>query len=96
MILQPGCSGRPSVAATSAASLAAGAAAAAASDAADQPPDVFCGLGSLIVEGRLPISDQVGGDGGGRGYREGPHVPPPPGSITGHRHECHEENYMVR
>ena len=47
-----------------------------ASAAAEQPatpgfeaPDVFCALGSLIVEGRLPQ------EGSGRGYGEGPHVP---------------------
>ena len=39
-----------------------------ANNASSEPPDVFCGLASLIVEGRIPRND-------GRGYGEGPHVP---------------------
>jgi len=34
-----------------------------------EPQDVFVELGTLIVEGRVP----GGGNGGGRGYSEGPH-----------------------
>lgn len=48
-----------------------------------EPPDVFCGLGSLIVEGRVPVNDD-------RGFGEGPHVPFPKG-----RHECAGENSVV-
>ena len=59
-----------------------------ASNNADyEAPDVFCGLASLIVEGRLPRY-------GGRGYGEGTHVPI---GTKGHRHHvCSEENTMVR
>ena len=39
-----------------------------------EPPEVFCGLGSLIVEGRVPIR------GSDRGFGEGPHVP---GALIG-------------
>ena len=58
-----------------------------------EPPEVFCSLGSLIVEGRVPTRDD-------RGYGEGPHVPPR-GGMGGQRqskapaHECSEEEYMV-
>jgi hypothetical protein len=51
------------------------------------PPDVFCSLGSLIVEGRVPSNDD-------RGYAEGPHVPPPRNIPIG-RHECSEDHFMV-
>ena len=59
----------------------------AANNADYEAPDVFCGLASLIVEGRLPRY-------GGRGYGEGTHVPI---GTKGHRHHvCSEENTMVR
>ena len=51
------------------------------------PPDVFCSLGSLIVEGRVPANDD-------RGYGEGPHVPPSR-NVPIPRHECSEDNFMV-
>jgi len=51
-------------------------------------PDVFCSLGSLIVEGRLP-AEGIGGN--GRGYYEGPHVELP-GKIS--RHKCSENEYL--
>jgi hypothetical protein len=51
------------------------------------PPDVFCSLGSLIVEGRLPSEDD-------RGYGEGPHVPPAR-SVGGGRHECSQDHFLV-
>jgi hypothetical protein len=51
-----------------------------------EPPDVFCALGSLIVEGRLPRA------GGGRGCAEGPHVELP-GRIS--RHKCSAHQYLV-
>ena len=54
----------------------------------EMTPDVFCNLGSLIVEGRVPR-------GHGRGFGEGPHVPPPYGAGAFNRHECSEESYMV-
>lgn len=50
-----------------------------------EPPDVFCSLGSLVVEGRLPAGEGSGGGRGGRGYYEGPHVELP-GRIS--RHKC--------
>ena len=53
-------------------------------------PDVFCGLGSLIVEGRLP---NIGSD---RGYGEGPHVPMPGNLALSRQHECSSTSYMVR
>ena len=57
-------------------------------NAADsETPDVFCGLASLIVEGRLPRHD-------GRGYGEGTHVPI--GTKGPRHHVCSEENTMVR
>ena len=36
-----------------------------------EPPDVFCALGSLIVEGRMPgwVRMEGGGPGRGRGYQ---------------------------
>ena len=52
-------------------------------------PDVFCSLGSLIVEGRLPTE---GFATKGRGYYEGPHVELP-GKIS--RHKCTETEYLV-
>ena len=52
------------------------------------PPDVFCSLGSLIVEGRVPANVD-------RGYGEGPHVPPSR-TLPLARHACSEENSMVR
>ena len=51
-----------------------------------EPPDVFCALGSLIVEGRL----RAGGV--GRGFAEGPHVELP-GRIS--RHKCSSQEYLV-
>ncbi len=55
-------------------------------DPACEPPEVFCGLGSLIVEGRVPIQ------GSERGFGEGPHVPL---AATKSRHECSVERQMV-
>ena len=55
----------------------------------EEPPDVFCGLASLIVEGRVPKND-------GRGYGEGPHVPPTGSKALSLRHECSDENNTVR
>ena len=52
-------------------------------------PELFCSLGSLIVEGRLPAS---GARGSGRGYTEGPHVELP-GRIS--RHKCSQTEYLV-
>ena len=54
----------------------------------NEPPDVFCNLASLIVEGRMPRHD-------GRGYGEGPHVPQKASKNLGSRHECSDENSMV-
>eukprot|EP00092_Neocalanus_flemingeri_P012089 GFUD01013033.1.p1 GENE.GFUD01013033.1~~GFUD01013033.1.p1 ORF type:complete len:1150 (+),score=174.33 GFUD01013033.1:469-3918(+) len=51
-------------------------------------PDVFCSLGSLIVEGRLP-AEGLGAN--GRGYYEGPHVELP-GKIS--RHKCSQNEYL--
>jgi hypothetical protein len=51
------------------------------------PPDVFCSLGSLIVEGRVPANVE-------RGYGEGPHVPPSR-NVPLARHECSDDNFMV-
>ncbi len=58
---------------------------------AAEPPDVFCDLASLIVEGRVPRVD-------GRGYGEGPHVPQNSGKplLGQQRHICSEESIMVR
>ena len=55
-----------------------------------EPPDVFCALGSLVVEGRIP--DRGAGRGGGRGYHEGSHVELP-GRIS--RHKCSTDEYLV-
>ena len=56
---------------------------------AAEPPDVFCDLASLIVEGRIPRTD-------GRGYGEGPHVPQTSGKpLAGQRHDCAQDNIMV-
>ena len=52
-------------------------------------PDVFCSLGSLIVEGRLPTKGFATKE---RGYYEGPHVDLP-GKIS--RHKCSETEYLV-
>ena len=52
-------------------------------------PDVFCSLGSLIVEGRLPAE---GFAARGRGYYEGPHIELP-GKIS--RHKCSPSEYLV-
>jgi len=52
--------------------------------------DVFCSLGSLIVEGRLPTE---GTGPKGRGYYEGPHVELP-GKIS--RHKCSENFYLCK
>ena len=55
-----------------------------------EPPDVFCNLGSLIVEGRMPRP------GAARGCGEGPHVPMPNiHGAAGQRHECSLGNYLV-
>ena len=53
--------------------------------------ELFCSLGSLIVEGRLPEGDG-GASSGGRGYYEGPHVELP-GKIS--RHKCSQNEYLV-
>ena len=55
-------------------------------------PELFCSLGSLIVEGRLPAGPGPGGSNGGRGYYEGPHVELP-GKI--YRHKCSQTEYLV-
>jgi len=52
-------------------------------------PELFCSLGSLIVEGRLPA--EVQGEAGTRGYTEGPHVELP-GKIS--RHKCSNNEYL--
>ena len=52
-------------------------------------PEVFCLLGSLIVEGRLPAE---GFASKGRGYYEGPHVELP-GRLS--RHKCSQTEYLV-
>ncbi len=63
-------------------------------------PDVFCGLGSLIVEGRVPSGN------GERGFVEGPHVPQPApaAAVKGavatkaavqKRHQCSSDDYLV-
>ena len=59
-----------------------------ANNASSEPPDVFCGLASLIVEGRIPRND-------GRGYGEGPHVPQTASKSLISRHECCNENNVV-
>jgi len=53
-------------------------------------PDVFCSLGSLIVEGRLPTE---GFATKGRGYYEGPHVELP-GKVS--RHKCSQTEYLCK
>ena len=61
-----------------------------------EPPDVFCGLGSVIVEGRVPRKE-VGKDGHGVHHEEGPHALKhfgPSGSIN-RGHVCCSNNYMV-
>lgn len=58
-----------------------------ANNADYEAPDVFCGLASLIVEGRLPRND-------GRGYGEGTHVPI--GTKGPRHHVCSEENTMCK
>ena len=55
-------------------------------------PELFCSLGSLIVEGRLPAEGQGQGEAASRGYSEGPHVELP-GKIS--RHKCSDEEYLV-
>ena len=59
-----------------------------ANNPSSEPPDVFCGLASLIVEGRIPRND-------GRGYGEGPHVPQTASKALTSRHECRDENNVV-
>ena len=54
-----------------------------------QLPDVFCALGCLIAEGRLPAGESGAA---GRGYTEGPHVELP-GRVS--RHKCSEQDYLV-
>ena len=61
-----------------------------------EPPDVFCGLGSVIVEGRVPRTE-VGKDGHGVHHEEGPHALKhfgPSGGIN-RSHVCYSNNYMV-
>ena len=59
-------------------------------DEAVEPPDVFCNLGSLIVEGRMPRP------GAARGCGEGPHVPMQKiHGAAGQRHECSLEDLLV-
>ena len=61
-----------------------------------EPPDVFCGLASLIVEGRVPRPDG-GKDGRGVHHEEGPHSLKhygPGGSVL-HGHQCSSDDYMV-
>ena len=53
-------------------------------------PELFCSLGSLIVEGRLPAESEA--EAGTRGYTEGPHVELP-GKIS--RHKCSDNQYLV-
>ena len=53
-------------------------------------PELFCSLGSLIVEGRLPAESEA--EAGTRGYTEGPHVELP-GKIS--RHKCSDSQYLV-
>eukprot|EP00095_Tigriopus_kingsejongensis_P000275 maker-scaffold329_size204955-snap-gene-1.23 protein:Tk00275 transcript:maker-scaffold329_size204955-snap-gene-1.23-mRNA-1 annotation:"protein fam214a" len=56
-----------------------------------EPPDVFCSIGSLIVEGRVPHQSDE------RGYREGPHVPPLGGGLRQqYAHCCSAEEYMCK
>lgn len=60
-------------------------------DEAVEPPDVFCNLGSLIVEGRMPRP------GAARGCGEGPHVPMPKiHGAAGQRHECSLEDLLCK
>jgi len=56
-------------------------------------PDIFCSLGSLIAEGRLPREWEQGGRGEARGYYEGPHVELP-GKIS--RHKCSPNNPLCQ
>jgi hypothetical protein len=61
-----------------------------------ESPDVFCGLASLIVEGRVPRTD-VGKDSRGVHHEEGPHALKhygPSGNLL-HGHVCSADNYMV-
>lgn len=59
-------------------------------DSGLEPPDVFCGIGSLIVEGRVPHRTNE------RGFKEGPHVPPLGGGLRQTSpHLCSGEEYMV-
>ena len=61
-----------------------------------EPPDVFCGLGSLIVEGRVPRTE-VEKEGYGVHHEEGPHALKhfgPSGGIN-RSHVCYSHNYMV-
>ena len=59
-------------------------------------PDLFCALGCLILEGRLPTgredSVEEFGKSGGRGYCEGPHVELP-GKVS--KHKCSSEHNLV-
>lgn len=50
------------------------------------PAEMFVGLATLIVEGRVP--------GGGRGYGEGPHCPSPAASAC--RHECDPRAFLCK
>lgn len=56
-------------------------------------PDIFCSLGSLIAEGRLPRESEQGGRGEARGYYEGPHVELP-GKIS--RHKCSPDTQLCQ
>ncbi|XP_059078940.1 atos homolog protein A-like isoform X2 [Tigriopus californicus] len=60
-------------------------------DSGLEPPDVFCGIGSLIVEGRVPHRTNE------RGFKEGPHVPPLGGGLRqSYPHLCSGEEYMCK
>ena len=61
-----------------------------------EPPDVFCGLASLIVEGRVPRTEG-GKDGRGVHHEEGPHALKhygPSGNQL-HGHVCSSDNFVV-
>ena len=61
-----------------------------------EPPDVFCGLARLIVEGRVPRP--CGGKDGRDVYHgEGPHAlrHHGPGGNIFYGHECSDDDYMV-
>lgn len=81
---------QPGRGASSVGSAAAAGAGGGGSNTNHEPPDVFCSLGSLIVEGRVPKEEDR------RGYVEGPHVPQQPGNPQAHRfHECSMDSVVV-